>query len=121
MLKIFILCLAFMVQGCGISSGSHKYASSVMDYLYPKEQVIVKPSIPTLRLPIKVGIAFVPEKETFADSPLSEVEKKEAIELVRQAFSAYNFIDTIEIIPSSYLQREGGFPNLAFIGDIFDI
>lgn len=127
MFKILVTCVSalslfLMLQGCGLTSQSNKYSSSVMDYLYPKEHVIVRPSIPTLCLPIKVGIAFVPEKDNFYCSiPLSEVEKTEAIELVRQAFSQYHFIDTIEIIPSSYLQREGGFPNLEFIRNIFEI
>lgn len=120
-MKIFNSIAAFFVgmfifQSC--ESTSRSYSSSLMDYLYPDQNVRIVPSIPNLQLPIKIGIAFVPEKTC---SPLSEMEKSKAIEQVAKEFSYYDYIGSIEIIPSTYLTHKGGFDNLTFLGNIFDI
>lgn len=109
---------ALILLGCGITAGSQKYNSSLVEYLYPDQKVCIVPSIPCLQLPLKIGIAFVPEK---ACSPLSEHEKNEVIEQVRTEFCNYDYIESIEIIPSNYLTPKGGFENLAFLGNIFNI
>lgn len=38
-----------------------RYASSVVEFLYPYSNVVETPAIPYLSLPLSVGIAFVPE------------------------------------------------------------
>ncbi|MDP3071764.1 MAG: hypothetical protein Q8N18_15845 [Opitutaceae bacterium] len=49
-------CVGFMGQ-----RQRHHEASSVVQFLYPdKNQPFVQPRIPTLRLPLRVGLAFVP-------------------------------------------------------------
>ncbi len=58
-----ITVLITLISGCaGQQSGTK---SSVVDYLYPQEsKTVVQPSTPTLNIPIKVGIAFVPEQSS---------------------------------------------------------
>ena len=60
-LKIsFLSFIAILLVACTSQQKGAK--SSVVDYLYPKETIKVEPSIPLLKLPIKMGVAFVPEQ-----------------------------------------------------------
>ena len=61
------LILIFVVSVISCAGQQTRAKSSVVDYLYPKSSTtIIQPSIPTLNLPLKVGIAFVPEQETLS-------------------------------------------------------
>jgi rhombotail lipoprotein len=99
-----------------------------VDYLYPKgSETIVEPSIPVLKIPIKVGIAFVPEpKDTstykrFNSYTLSGAEKLALLKKVAAHFKKYEYIGNIEVIPDSYLMPEGGFSNLEQIQTMYGI
>jgi len=94
--------------------------SSLVDYLYPRGNHTqpTKPTVPTLTLPLKVGIAWVPEstgspdQHRTQDSALTEARRKELAEAVIPHFQKYPFIKSIEIIPTAYLTPGGGFENL---------
>ncbi len=93
--------------------------SSVVDYLYSKESgEIIQPSIPHLNIPVRVGIAFVPEQVANSkwargdESPLTESNKSNLLEKVADKFRPYKFVSKIEVIPSAYLTPNGGFSNL---------
>jgi rhombotail lipoprotein len=98
--------------------------SSVVDYLYPRNsETVVQPSMPTLKLPLKVGIAFVPEQPSrhrgahmwsgvVGGGSITEAEKSELLEKVADNFRKYDFISEIEVIPSAYLTASGSFQNL---------
>ena len=59
-LYFLILIMVALITGC--ASQQTRMNSNVVDYLYPQEsETIIQPSIPVLNIPIKVGIAFVPE------------------------------------------------------------
>jgi rhombotail lipoprotein len=85
-----------------------------VQYLYPdKTEPIETPTIPSLSLPLKVGIAFVPEgKRRLSESVLSEKERMDLMEQIGSRFKQYPFVKSIELIPSAYLTSEGGFTNL---------
>lgn len=102
-----LLCV-FVVAGCATKS-QHR-SSSVMQYLYPKQEVIVTPSMPRLTLPLRVGIAFVPE--SFGVQALTESHKMGLMKEVSQHFKQYDFVKSITLIPSAYLRKEGSFSNL---------
>jgi len=107
--------------------------SSVVDYLYPKESAtVVQPSIPTLHLPIKVGIAFVPEQSpgsrginiwsgVVGGGALTEANKSNLLKKVADNFRGYDFVSDIEVIPSAYLTAGGGFANLEQIKTMYAI
>lgn len=90
--------------------GQHS-TTSVVDYLYPnaKKEPVAEQGIPVLSLPMRVGIAFVPER---SGSTLTEGKKAELLEKVAANFRKLDFIKSIEIIPSAYLTPQGGFENL---------
>lgn len=119
---LFFLLVVLLVSGC---AGKRHYSSSLMGYLYPQSQQEVSPSMPVLNLPLKVGIAFVPNQEVKASRnfwswnrhlpkvlPLSEKERMELMDGVAAEFKETDFINHIELIPSAYLTAYGGFDNL---------
>ena len=104
------------------------YSSSVVDYLYPKldKPVVTAEQVPVLRLPLRVGIAFVPRGsgKTYwasADSTLTENEKMQLMEEVGSHFTRLDYVKDIEIIPSAYLKPQGSFANLEQIQTMFGI
>lgn len=126
-----ILFLLLFTSGCAGQQSRAK--SSIVDYLYPKESnFIVEPSIPTLHLPLKVGIAFVPGQQfqargvniwsgATAHASLTEGGKVKLLEKVAKNFRQYDFVKDIEVIPSQYLTPEGSFANLEQIKTMYGI
>lgn len=115
--------VALFAAGCHALDHSNtrkRHNSSLVDYLYPRGNHTqpTKPSVPTLTLPLKVGIAWVPEstgnKDQYRrqDSVLTEARRKELAEAVIPHFQKYPFIKSIELVPTAYLTPGGGFENL---------
>ncbi len=109
-----------LLTGCATSKSKH-YSSNVVQYLYPnKRQPIEMPEIPSLSLPLKVGIAFVPETMS-NHKTLTELNKTDLMKEVSTHFKKYDFVKSIEIIPSPYLTKNGSFANLDQIRTMFGI
>ena len=91
-------------------------SSSVVNYLYPGEANPLPPTeVPVLRLPLRVGIAFVPSGNTrsyYQDAAITEVQKTALMERVAAEFKGRDYIQSIEVVPTSYLRPAGGFTNL---------
>lgn len=111
--------LVFFYSGCAFQT-KHT-SSSVVQYLYPdKEGVIETPTIPRLALPLKVGVAFVPESGRYNES-LTERNKMDLMKNVSEHFKKHEFIKSIELIPSAYLTAQGSFANLNQIQTMYGI
>lgn len=109
MLFVLMVCIAF--NGCVYQTKMH-HSSSVYEYLYSDEEGHVEnPGIPSLSLPLRVGVAFVPEVEDRYQT-LTEKDKMELMNEVKKHFKKYEFVKDIELIPSAYLSEKGGFANL---------
>lgn len=130
-LKLLVAVFVMSLVGCaGLQT---RTTSSVVDYLYPnKSETKVQPSIPALNIPIKVGIAFVPEMPNRSSGTnlwngvvgggaLTEAKKAELLEKVADNFRAHKFVSEIEVIPSVYLTAGGGFSNLEQIRTMYGI
>jgi len=132
------LLLITMVWLAGCGHAVQHYTTSAVDYLYPdKERFVERTGLPHLELPIKVGIAFVPDSQVAARSRqggfwegggarlagavLTEADRAALLEKVGQRFESFDFIDKIEIIPSAYLVPQGSFSNLDQIRTMYDI
>ncbi|MHB8766412.1 MAG: rhombotarget lipoprotein [Deferrisomatales bacterium] len=108
------------LAGCGellrslSRSEQVRQSSSVVQFLYPDKQERVEPSIPTLTLPMTVGVAFVPETAGArrVGGGLTEKDKAELAERVGRQFREYPFVKSIEFIPPAYLRPGGSFTNL---------
>ncbi|MFC3153222.1 rhombotarget lipoprotein [Litoribrevibacter euphylliae] len=140
---IAIIILTIFLAGC--SAQQTRNSSSVVDFLYPKGlDKAVQPSVPVLSLPLKVGIAFVPEKLSvrngvnlwsglkigehpnrskhfLSQGGLSEHRKTIILERVADHFRQLKFVTEIEVIPSAYLTEEGGFRNLDQISTMYGV
>lgn len=119
LLFIFI----FIFTGCFPMGMRHKrYKSSVVEYLYPNKSYVEQPSIPHLSLPLRVGIAFVPETGFAAvANRLSSKEKMDLMERISSEFRKLPFVSDIELIPGDYLTKAGGFTNLNQIKTMYNI
>jgi rhombotail lipoprotein len=115
--------LALTVTACAswIPQGASKQTGSIVDYLYPdaKEAPQMKPTVTTLRPPVRVGIAFVPGGAW--NSGLPEAEKTKLLERIKESFAKYPFIGGIEVIPTQYLRAKGGFTNLEQVSRMFNV
>jgi rhombotail lipoprotein len=126
-------CLASLAAGCAMfySTNDRHHNSSVVAYLYPNQSDHVdSPAIPVLSLPLKVGIAFVPEKQRGShgdafvygnDAQFSEEQKMALMKQVSGDFKKYPFVQSIELIPSAYLTPGGSFANLDQIRSMFGV
>ncbi len=119
LILLVILVFALMTS-CGGRSTHHR-SSSVVQYLYPDRQDYAEvPGIPSLALPLRVGIAFVPEN-TGKGQALTETAKMELMKEVSQHFKKYDFVKSIELIPSAYLRNKGGFTNLNQVRTMYGV
>ena len=123
---VFSIFVLLTVAGCSSfmmgSGGKQAVSSSLVDYLYPNESERVEHSaqIPLLKLPVKVGLAFVPSES----SRFKSIHYKQQIELlerVKKDFLRHDFIGHIEIIPANYLTNGGGFDDLDRISRLHDV
>lgn len=130
--RLLAVTLVVFISAC--AGQQTKTASSVVDYLYPKgTDVTIQPSIPILSIPLKVGIAFVPEKKmesrgvnpwtgrAMGISALTEANKTDLLDKVASHFKAYEFVSEIEVIPSAYLTAGGSFSNLEQIKTMYGV
>ena len=118
--------LALLTIGCRVfDSGGEtrrRHNSSLVDFLYPRgdHSRPTSPGTPTLTLPLKVGLAWVPESSRSGNQPvqragdpvLTEAQQKQLADAVIPHFQKYPFISSIQTIPSAYLTPGGGFENL---------
>ncbi len=130
--SVVLFFLVLLVSGCstiqsllGVDySSQQRSVSSVVEYLYPnqRDEVIVETRIPELVLPLKVGIAFVPDScGSFRRHDLNEELKRELLSKVADRFNQRDIINKVDVIPSGLLQRKGSFSNLQQIKKDLDI
>lgn len=117
-----VLGLAATLGGCMNLFTTRRYerSSSVADYLFPKEQRAVTPSMPVLQLPLRVGVAFAPSSDR-GRGDFSELQKQGLLERVASTFRGQKIVDTVEVIPSTYLRVGGSFDNLDQIKRMMNI
>lgn len=116
-----LLAAALLPTGCAtwFDPPRQTQRATVVEYLYPKgEQPTLKPATPELRLPLRVGIAFVPG-DRYADLP--EGDRDALLRRVKAAFASRPYISAIEVIPTAYLRPQGGFDNLQQAARMFNV
>ena len=96
--------------------GRRGVSSSLVDYLYPDGQVPPKheETTPHLRLPLTVGLAFVPSQKGTSFS-LPEAKKTQLLEEVKQKFSGLDYVKEITIVPETYMRSSKGFEGVGQI------
>ncbi len=115
-------CVLIVTAGCAGTQSRHT-TTSVVDYLYPNQtDPVAEQGTPVLNLPMRVGIAFVPDKPGQAPAKaLTESKKTELLNRVAEHFRKLDYIQSLEIIPSAYLTPRGGFENLNQIRTMYGV
>lgn len=100
-------------------------SSSLVDYLYPKGEVPPEQTngVPHLNLPLRVGIAFVPNNYNgyVQDTSITEAKKSELLEDVKAAFIDREYISRIEIIPDTYLRSSQGMTGMQQVARLYGV
>lgn len=122
------LAIALLVSACSYSRQVHR-RSNLMSYLYPNATSPPEPAPggAQLRLPLRIGIAFVPgepargHRTMMAPTILPPDGEKRLLDIVRKSFQGRDWISQIVTIPSTYLVPQGGFDNLRQIGQLMNV
>ncbi|WOT06484.1 rhombotarget lipoprotein [Shewanella youngdeokensis] len=123
---VTILSLCLLTVSCSHfishNTSKNKVSSSLVDFLYPNDNSRTehRPELPTLTLPVKIGLAFVPSKN-WQQNGMSKNLQLTLLESVKQSFLQYDYIDRIEIIPSTYLNGGEGFTTLEQVSRLYDV
>lgn len=127
------LCAVLMASTVTACTQQITARSNPLNYVYPPHaQKVVTPAPTQLRLPLRIGIAFVPDApiESHASIPwglssqrngLSEADKVRLMDRVAERFKSYKFVQSINILPSQALTDSGGFAELEKLGTIYGI
>ena len=102
--------------------GRRGVSSSLVDYLYPDGQVPPKheETTPHLRLPLTVGLAFVPSQQG-TSFMLPEAKKTQLLEEVKQKFVGLDYVKEIVIVPETYMRSSKGFEGVDQIARLYGL
>ncbi len=109
---------AVLLLACATSTQQHRASS--LEFLYPKGAPGAPPSDVVLRLPLRIGIAFPPSNGSWG-AAFDEVQKRELLERVAEAFRGRSEIERVEVIPSLDLRKDGGFENLDQLASMYGL
>ena len=114
--------LVTMLCGCSMFHRAEEVrnASSLVDFLYPRYEVPQESTIPQLRTPLRVGLAFLPEGKGQQDA-LPAAQKEQLLEQIRKRFRDRKFVSEIVIIPDYYLGSARGFTGLEGVQRLYSV
>lgn len=117
-LLVVSICIA--MGGCA-AGGTDYLSSNVVSYLYPNQnQPEVQSAEASLTLPLRMGLAFVPE-QGLSHQALTERDKAGLKTTVATFFEQQSFVDQVTLVPSAYLRPGGSFANLDQLQKMYDI
>jgi len=116
------MAVGLLLASCAVPATTNRQ-SSLVDYLSPKEEATTTPEKITVRLPLDVGVAFVPAGGTkttdkgFGTASDAGVfitldQEHRLAEMIRTNFAEKPWIRNFKVIPSSYLTAGGGFKDM---------
>ena len=123
--RLAVLTLAFLATACTgtlVEGRADSVSSSLVEYLYPAGEKPPSPSrkIPSLPLPLRIGIAFVPSPQG-PSQDLSEAERFKLLYDLKTIFSKHDFVEEVAVIPEQYLKAGTGFAPLAQTADTYGL
>ena len=117
-----VLCACLLFAGCSTWFGSDSrqgVSSSLVDSLpIGRGAAPTSQDVPSLRLPLKVGLAFVPSN---SGSALTEAERVELLDEVKAHFADRDFIRELVVIPESFLRSGRGFQSMEQVARLYDL
>ncbi len=120
-----LICALMLMAGCADlwgGAGRQGVSSSLVDYLYPEGEVPPRQDgvVPNLRLPLHVGLAFVPSRSG-SDQVLTEAYRIDLLNRVKAAFAGRDYMREITVIPDAYMRTGRGFAALEQTARLYDI
>ncbi|MEZ5473242.1 MAG: rhombotarget lipoprotein [Marinicella sp.] len=117
-LTLWILCLSACSM-LGPEKVRHNKTTSLVNFLYPDGNIPKDLPSPTLHLPLRVGLAFIPEAN--GHNTINNSTKNKLLNGVKQQFSGLRYIKSIEIIPSIYLSNRSHTSQLEQIRQLYQL
>jgi rhombotail lipoprotein len=119
---------ALMLSGCTAMTAllggreaprqSHN-SSSLVEFLYPDGHVPpAENQIPELKVPLRVGLAFLPTQNGAGPTA---AQRDELLERIRQRFADRKFVTEIVTIPDYYLRNSRGFDGLQGVQRLYTV
>jgi rhombotail lipoprotein len=97
---------------CFLDCGSSRAGSTpLVSYLYPDGSVPASDSTPVLKVPLTVGLAFLPGQA--GTTEIGARDKEAILARLRDRFRSLDYVRDIVVIPDYYLPRSGGYESLA--------
>jgi rhombotail lipoprotein len=108
---------------CGPYCGRQEHnSSSLVQFLYPDSSTPpAATSVPQLRLPLHVGLAFLPSSGASPGTGLDAAHRQALLEEIRQRFLSRKFIADITVIPDYYLATNPGFTGLEGVQHLYNL
>jgi rhombotail lipoprotein len=110
--------------GCTVMNHSTqtRSSSSLVNFLYPDGSAPpAQNAVPELRVPLRVGLAFLPTQTASGFAQLDAAQKQELLERIRQRFADRKFVSEIVIIPDYYLAASRGFAGLEGVQRLYNV
>jgi rhombotail lipoprotein len=109
--------------GCMPNCSAHsRNSSSLVEFLYPHGAAPPRQdAIPQLRIPLRVGLAFLPSNNFDATGGLDAAHQEALLERIRQRFSSRKFVAEIVVIPDYYLRGQSGFAGLEGVQRLYGV
>jgi len=117
-------CQALTSAFCAPHCRSESHASSsLVDFLYPNGGAPPgENTLPELKLPVRVGLAFLPSRTGAGTVGLEAAHREEFLERIRQRFIDRKFVSQIVIVPDYYLSdARRGFEGLKGVQRLYNI
>lgn len=94
-------------------------SSSLVEFLYPDGSAPpAENQIPELRVPLRVGLAFLPSDNGVGPTA---VQREELLERIRTRFADRKFVTEIVMIPDYYLRNSRGFEGLQGVQRLYTV
>jgi rhombotail lipoprotein len=130
-LGLLTLIAVVSLSGCEAWSAARCYpncrsearaSSSLVSFLYPSgDEPPAENAIPQLKLPVRVGLAFLPMKAGPAAVGLEASHREALLERIRQRFADRKFVKDIVIVPDYYLASSSGFEGLQGVQRLYNV
>ncbi|WP_223788643.1 rhombotarget lipoprotein [Marinicella meishanensis] len=117
-----LLIVTLILSSCSIFGPErvrHEKTTSLVNFLYPDGNIPKDIRSPTLRLPLRVGLAYVPTQG--GGRAIDPRLKLELLNAIKQEFSSRHYIQDIQIIPQMYLSHRGSGDQLQQIKQLYQL
>ncbi|MEZ5498983.1 MAG: rhombotarget lipoprotein [Steroidobacteraceae bacterium] len=96
----------------------HAASTPLVSYLYPEGDVPRVEESVQLRLPLRVGLSFLPAGEGAAPDA---AQREQIVERVAERFRSLEYVSSITVVPDYYLTAGGGFAQLEQVSALLQL